>query len=317
MFSARLGRAPGAARGYGSSMVALRPKTPVMKTIWTALLLSIAAIAILLAAGPARADEEADRLAALGRPHTYTLKTTSPASPIDTGGAAILVHAPIEDVRKIVTNYGSYQKFLKPFDQSKVLAKRKGVSEVYLQVPILHGAARIWAVAEMPPPAKRGAEEVIAGRMKKGNISDFRPVWRMRAIDDQRTVLKLELLVDPSLPFGASLITKHLVLSAAKGVKGVKARAEQAYAKRRPASQRAAAPQLPEPPPPPPAGAAADPKRPPDPAPSERPEGAGEKPDAGAKDSSPKDEGDRKQAPMLPAKNEGSSGVKQKDVAQR
>jgi hypothetical protein len=272
-----------------------------MHKVWTALLAPMVALVILLLAGPARADDEADRLAALGKPHTYTFKTRNPASPIDTGGAAVVVHAPIADVRKIVMNYGSYQKFLKPFDQSRVLSKRKGVSEVYLQVPILHGAMRIWAVAEMPPPAKRGPEEVIAGRMKKGNIADFRPVWRMRAVDAERTVLKLELLLDPNLPFGASLVTKHLVLSAEKGVKGVKARAEEAYAKRRPADRKEAAQQAPaQPPAEHPKDAAPQPE--PEAAPSDKPE------------SSEKKEPDPKDAR---AEGESAPALKQKDVAQR
>lgn len=212
-----------------------------MKKLLSALLLPIAALVILLSPGAARADDEADKLAALGKAQPYTLKTASPASAIDTGGAAILVNAPLAEVRKIVTKYGDYQKFLKPFDQSKVLSKRKGVSEVYLQVPILHGAARIWVVTELSAPTKRGAEEVITGRLKRGNVDDFRAVWRMRAIDAEHTVLKLELLVDPSLPFGASLVTKTLMGSAEKGVKGVKQRAEEAFAARRPARQQAVA----------------------------------------------------------------------------
>lgn len=212
-----------------------------MKKLLSALLLPIAALVILLSPGAARADDEADKLATLGKAQPYTLKTASPASAIDTGGAAILVNAPLAEVRKVVTRYGDYQKFLKPFDQSKVLSKRKGVSEVYLQVPILHGAARIWVVTELSAPTKRGAEEVITGRLKRGNVDDFRAVWRMRAIDAEHTVLKLELLVDPSLPFGASLVTKTLMGSAEKGVRGVKQRAEEAFAARRPARQQAVA----------------------------------------------------------------------------
>ncbi|EYF08365.1 SRPBCC family protein [Chondromyces apiculatus] len=210
-----------------------------MKHLRTAWLASLMALALLLGAGTARADDESERLAALGKAHTYTVKTTAPMSPIETGGAAILVDAPIEDVRKVVTNYGAYQKFLKPFDQSRVLSKRKGVSEVYLQVPVLHGAANIWAITEIAAPVKRGNEEVIVGKLKKGNVDDFRAVWRLRSAGPDKTVLKLELLVDPALPFGASLVTKALVHSAAKGVGGVKKRAEEAYAKR-PGAKKAA-----------------------------------------------------------------------------
>ncbi|AKT42178.1 SRPBCC family protein [Chondromyces crocatus] len=203
-----------------------------MKHLRTAWLAPLMALALQLGVGVAHADEESDRLAALGKPHTYTMKTTNPPSPIETGGAATVIDAPIAEVRKVVTNYGAYQKFLKPFDQSRVISKRKGVSEVYLQVPILNGAANIWIVTEIAPPVKQGKDELVVGKFKNGNVEDFRAVWRMRSVSPDKTVLKLELMVDPALPFGASIVTQTLVKSAAKGVAGVKTRAEEAHAKR-------------------------------------------------------------------------------------
>jgi len=290
-----------------------------MKKLWSTLLASVAALAILIAPDAARADEESDRLAALGKAQTYTVKTTGPASPIDMGGAAILVNAPLAEVRKVVTKYGDYQKFLKPFDQSKVLSKRKGVSEVYLQVPILHGAARIWVVTELSAPTKRGNEEVISGRMKRGNVDDFRAVWRMRAVDAEHTVLKLELLVDPSLPFGASIVTKHLTSSAEKGIRGVKQRAEEAYAARRPASKQPVA-QAPAQAQPAKvvagagagAGAGVDQASAPEAAPQTQADG--EKKDAAASEQAQKEGAE--QAPILP-EGEGGKAVKTKDVAKR
>jgi len=73
-----------------------------MKKLWSTLLASVAALAILIAPDAARADEESDRLAALGKAQTYTVKTTGPASPIDMGGAAILVNAPLAEVRAVL-----------------------------------------------------------------------------------------------------------------------------------------------------------------------------------------------------------------------
>ncbi|MGK4005719.1 SRPBCC family protein [Sorangium sp. So ce1036] len=202
-----------------------------MKKPWTLSLIafSLAVLALSLSPRPARAaDAESEKLAALGKALRYTLKTTGPASAIDTGGAAILVKAPLPAVRKIVTAYGSYKSFLRPFDQSRVLAKRKGRSEVYLQVPILHGAARIWTVADMSPPTRDGADEVISGRFKRGNVADFRARWRLRAVDEHHTILKLELLVDPKLPFPPSAVTAQLVRAAEKAVTAVRDRAQAA-----------------------------------------------------------------------------------------
>ncbi|KYF64841.1 hypothetical protein BE04_13595, partial [Sorangium cellulosum] len=181
-----------------------------MKKWWSLSLIafSLAVLALSLSPRAARAaDAESEKLASLGKALRYTLKTTAPASTIDTGGAAILIKAPLPTVRKIVTAYGSYKSFITSFDQSRVLAKRKGTSEVYLQVPILNGAAHIWTVADMSPPTKDGADEVISGRHKRGNVADFRARWRLRAVDEHHTILKLELFVDPKLPFPPSAVT--------------------------------------------------------------------------------------------------------------
>ncbi|AUX41858.1 hypothetical protein SOCE26_032830 [Sorangium cellulosum] len=200
-----------------------------MKKLWSVSLIafSLAVLALSLSPRAARAaDAESEKLAALGKALRYTLKTTEPASAIDTGGAAILVKAPLATVRKIVTSYGSYKTFITSFDQSRVLSKRKGTSEVYLQVPILNGAAHIWTVADMSPPTKDGADEVISGRFKRGNVSDFRARWRLRAVDEHHTIVKLELLVAPKLPFPPSAITAQLVRAADKAVTAVRNRAQ-------------------------------------------------------------------------------------------
>ncbi|WP_438020020.1 hypothetical protein WMF18_13540 [Sorangium sp. So ce315] len=200
-----------------------------MKKWWSVSLIafSLAVLALSLSPRSAHAaDAESEKLASLGRALRYTLKTTGPASPIDTGGAAILVKAPLPAVRKLVTSYGSYKTLISPFDQSRVLAKRKGSSEVYLQVPILNGAAHIWTVADMSPPTKDGADEVISGRFKRGNVADFRARWRLRAVDDQHTILKLEIFVAPKLPFPPSAVTTQLVRAADKAVTAVRDRAE-------------------------------------------------------------------------------------------
>jgi ribosome-associated toxin RatA of RatAB toxin-antitoxin module len=197
-----------------------------MKKVWSLALLSLA-----LFASPrvGRAeDDEAASLAKRGKALRYTLKTTDPASPIDTGAAAILVKAPIAQVRKIVTDYRHYDEFIKPFEQSRVLSRRKGVSEVYFEVPVAHGSARIWVVAHIDAPTKEkdGVGEKIVARYSRGNVDDFRAVWRLRAVDDSNTIVKLELLVDPKLPIPGSAVTPELQYAADKAVTAVRDRAE-------------------------------------------------------------------------------------------
>jgi len=177
--------------------------------------------------GAARADEESSQLETRGKALRYTHKTTDPASRIDTGGAAIFVNAPIEAVRRVVTDYRHYDTMIKPFKQSKLLSRSKGVSEVYLEVPVLHGAATVWVVVNIGQPVKENGEEKIVAKFQRGNVDDFRAVWRLRAVDAEHTVVKLELLVDPKLPAPASVITGELTGAADKAVTAVRERAQQ------------------------------------------------------------------------------------------
>ncbi|MBK9259006.1 MAG: hypothetical protein IPM54_04150 [Polyangiaceae bacterium] len=174
-------------------------------------------------------DDEATRLERRGRAERYTRKTTSPKNSIDTGGAAIYVHAPIDVVRRVVTDYRNYEKVIKPFKKSKLLSRNKGISEVYLEVPILHGAATVWVVALIGQPVVVGNEEQITARMLRGNVDDFRAVWHLRAVDSQHTIVKLDLLVDPKLPAPASLVTPELCTAAENAVSGVRKQSEKIF----------------------------------------------------------------------------------------
>ena len=190
---------------------------------------ALAAFAALsFAPGAARAeDEEADKLAARGKALRYDAQSSeASASKIGWGGAAILVNAPIGQVRQVVTDYRHYEKFIKPFDSSKLISKKDGVSEVYFQVPVMHGAAKIWAVVKIGAPEKDGDGEKIVARYVKGNVDDFVAVWRLRPTEDGRTVLKLELLVDPKLPLPNSMVTGELKYAADKAVTAVRDRVE-------------------------------------------------------------------------------------------
>lgn len=199
-------------------LIRLRPFVLALVTAFTVLF----AVPMASHAG----DDEATRLERRGRAERYTKATTAPKNSIDTGGAAIYVNAPIDVVRRVVTDYRNYEKTIKSFKKSKLLSRNKGVSEVYLEVPILHGAATVWVVALIGAPVMEGKEEKITARMLRGNVDDFRAVWRLRAVDAEHTIVKLELLVDPSLPAPASLVTPELCGASENAVASVRKQSE-------------------------------------------------------------------------------------------
>ena len=192
-----------------------------------AALLVFAALVASTTAARADADAEAKDLEGRHYPVRYALKTVDPPSRIDTGGAAIFVTAPIATVRKLVTDYRHYEQLIPVFEQSRLLSRKNGASEVYLQVPVMHGAATIWAVAKVAAPTQDGAWETVAARMVKGNVSDFRAIWRLRPVDATHTILKIELLVDPDLPAPKSLVEYELKSAADRAVSSMRDHAEE------------------------------------------------------------------------------------------
>ncbi len=161
-------------------------------------------------------------------------------TPIRAGGAMLAVDAPLADVRRIVTDYAHYQDFLPGFQRSRILARGPSGTDVYLQAPILHGAATLWAVVRFGLPVHDGTGEKIEG-IKTGpaNLDDLRATWKLYPIDANRTLLKLEFLMIPSLPLPGAMITPQLEESSEDAIRACRDRAE-AQARSRADGSRAA-----------------------------------------------------------------------------
>jgi hypothetical protein len=178
----------------------------------------------------ARADEsEADRLVRTHATERYNVEM--PGASIRAGGGMTAVNAPLSVVRQIVTDYGHYQEIMPRFEKSRVVGKTATTTDVYLQVSILHGAAKIWGVVRFGPPQKVGDGERIEGRLQgPGNIDDLRAVWHISPLGDDRTLLKLEMLIVPKIPVPGSLVTGELEYASDQAVSKSRALAESRYA---------------------------------------------------------------------------------------
>lgn len=144
------------------------------------------------------------------------------------GRAQIYVDAPMKDVRAAILDYGNWSQFITRFQKSKLLKKESsGAAEVYLQMPILKGAATLWAVEKFDAPVPEGKGEKIVGKYQKGNVEDLQAVWHYRPIDDGHTVVTLEIYVQPKLAVPDGLMISQREDAAGEGVIGVKDRAQQ------------------------------------------------------------------------------------------
>lgn len=146
---------------------------------------------------------------------------------IQAGGARILVNAPLPVVRSVLQEYGEYQNFMPRFKRSRVVGKSEKHTDVYLQVPILHGAANIWSVVQFRPPVKKAdGTEIIKGRMMKGNVDDFRAMFVLTPVDANTTLLASEILIVPKLPVPGSVVTGELSYASDVAVTSTRTRAQ-------------------------------------------------------------------------------------------
>jgi hypothetical protein len=153
-----------------------------------------------------------------------------PDSDRPAGGARTVVSASPDLVRSVVLDYEHYAMYFDP-DKGKnpdkhwashVVGKKDDKVDLYLEVPILKGAAKIWAVIRFDAPKKVGDTEVVSGRMLKGNVDKLSAKWTLRPAADNSTQLQLEFLVVPKLPVPDSLLSNEARSSAFKAVTGVK-----------------------------------------------------------------------------------------------
>jgi ribosome-associated toxin RatA of RatAB toxin-antitoxin module len=199
-----------------------------MKTRRTlAMVMTTLSLALLATAASAESSEEAKRLMKLRDAERYEVSTSHSAT--KAGAARVHIAAPVANVKKAVTDFKNYSKFISKFDKAKVVGRDGDKTDVYLQVPILKGAAKIWAVVRFEPMKTVNGEEVLEGQMIKGNVKRMDARWRIKKIDDENTQLNLELLIVPKLPVPGSMVTGEVKYAADEAVMGSRNRVEREW----------------------------------------------------------------------------------------
>lgn len=203
---------------------------------WSPLPLALAAAFVAAPLGaiaqgyaPPLADVQATELYKLG--HEKRTSVSTLGKKFETGKAEVLVNAPVSDVRASILDYAHYAQVIPKFEKAKVLKKSGQSADVYLQIPIMHGAATIWSVQHFDAPAQSGKLEYVNGRSLQGNVDDLKTRWTWRAVDASHTVLTCEIYVEPRLPVPASTVGKEAQKASAEAVLSVKAHSEAATKK--------------------------------------------------------------------------------------
>jgi len=155
-------------------------------------------------------------------------EASTPVSNFKAGGARVDIRAPIEVVERVITDFANWGRDIRKFEKTKVIGRHGDRTQVYLQVPILKGASRIWVVAEFEPIKRTENGDVLVARMLKGNVKRLDARWRLSRIDDRNTKVELEVLLEPDwpLPVPKSLVTEEATNAAEQAVDGHRRAAE-------------------------------------------------------------------------------------------
>lgn len=209
------------ASGSAGFLASLRNSRLSALAVLGGLLLS----SISAAAAPAQGPER-DKWREVSR---FSVKT--PYADMNAGAARANVDAPEELVRSVVTDYKNYANFMARFEKSQIVGRSGDKTDVYLQVPILKGAAKVWAVVRFDPIKQVDGGEILVGHMIKGNVKRLDATWRLKKLDDSSTQVALELLIVPDLPVPDSLVVPEVRFAAAKAVEGSRDEAEKRKAR--------------------------------------------------------------------------------------
>jgi ribosome-associated toxin RatA of RatAB toxin-antitoxin module len=148
------------------------------------------------------------------------------------GRATVKVNAPIEKVRESVVDFGHYAEFMPHYRSSRVLGRTAtGARDVYMEIEALYGAVKMWVEIEFPRPTIVDGVEIHESHFVKGNVKDFKAIWRLRKLDEATTEISLEVFLQPSIPMPANLMNGENLGGSVKGVIAMRARIEGAAAK--------------------------------------------------------------------------------------
>ena len=141
------------------------------------------------------------------------------------GHAEIFLHAPLPRVRKVITDFAHYKDIVpRKFHNARVVAKESGRTDLYMQIPIMHGMITLWDILRFGPTTLTSEGEVLEGTFVRGNVKDANLVLRMRAVDASSTILVCDLLILPKVPAPQSAIDEELRDAAGDALDGIKLR---------------------------------------------------------------------------------------------
>ena len=174
-------------------------------------------------------DTEAQRLSQLGHSTKTNLVPTGKGDKY--GHAEVLINAPLAKVRQQVVDFAHYKEFAPDrFRNARVVDKNRdaGTTDLYFAIEVMHGLVKLTNTLRFQAPkVVTPGTEVVEGRFVSGtNVKDANIVLTMREVSPEFTVLKIDLLIIPTIPAPQAAVDEELRDSALKAVDAIHDRAQ-------------------------------------------------------------------------------------------
>jgi len=191
---------------------------------------ALAAATPIEALADAPADAELARLErAQGSPVTWSDVPAGRAEHF--GHSEVLVSAPLSYVREQALDFSHYREFSGGrLRTSRVVDKQPQTTDVYIQVPVLHGMVMLWQVLRFTGVrhAADGTESFV-GKLVSGNVQSSEMQITMRPVGSDRTLLQCDLHIAPQFVAPQSAVDAELRDATESAVVALRTRAEGKY----------------------------------------------------------------------------------------
>lgn len=184
---------------------------------------------LVSAATTVRADDDASRLAAAGGTQKWSYVPQGRSERF--GHAEAIVSAPVPFVRDQATDFAHYKDLSNGrIRTSRLVDKRANATDVYLQVPVLHGMLTLWQVMRFEDVRRApDGTETFTGKLVSGNVRAAEMTITIRPAGTGRSIASCDLLITPQFAAPQSSIDAELRDAAESALRAIASRAEQKF----------------------------------------------------------------------------------------
>ncbi len=199
------------------------------------------AITTLLAASAAAdGDNAVVRLESVGGWSKSTV--VPPGRSEHFGHAEAIIAAPVSYVRDQATDFTHYKDLSNGrIRTSRLVDKHPGSTDVYFQLPVLHGLVTLWQVLRFTDVQKKAdGTETFTGKLLSGNVRAAEMTITIRPAGAGRSIASCDMLLVPEFAAPQSAVDAELRDAAESAHRAIASRAEQKYVLATPAPAQTA-----------------------------------------------------------------------------